>query len=108
MKRSATVFVLLALLALVPCAQCLAQAPAAATPPAGSVTAAAPASVADFLETLSSGAPGIEGQTPSPKPMSTFCTTNADCPIGWLCCYPCGIDDCNKICMHVKRCPLFV
>lgn len=38
---------------------------------------------------------------------STVCTSNADCPTGQLCCYPCGIDGCDRVCMTVsgRRCP---
>src|SRR5436305_14448103 len=48
------VLVLLALLALLPCAQLLAQAPPAAGPPAKSAAAPAPG-LAQFLATLSDG-----------------------------------------------------
>jgi hypothetical protein len=36
------------------------------------------------------------------------CTTSADCPQGELCCYPCGIPDCQNVCtMPVNgKCPL--
>jgi hypothetical protein len=39
----------------------------------------------------------------------TVCTTSADCPAGQLCCYPCGIDGCDWICMTPvrNRCPFF-
>jgi hypothetical protein len=105
------VFALLALLALIPCAQCMAQTPAA-MPLASSVAAATPASVADFLETLSNGqssAPGTGDQTPSPTLMATSCTTDTECPRGQLCCYPCGIEGCSKICMKPMNghCPFF-
>jgi hypothetical protein len=38
------------------------------------------------------------------------CTSNAQCPAGKLCCYPCGIDGCTNMCVTpVKgRCPLYV
>jgi hypothetical protein len=109
MKRSAIVLALFAILALVPCAQSLAQAPAApAVAPAP-----APASDADFLATLSNGqdaAPGVESLPAGPISLSTLCHSNADCPTGQLCCYPCGIPDCHNICMAPvnKRCPMFV
>ena len=106
--RSSTCFrtlLLMALCALFAVAASLAQTPQ--TP-----TAAAPQavpSVAEFLATLSSGpseTPATELLPPSPKLLSTTCTSNADCARGELCCYPCGIPDCNFVCMRVKRCPL--
>jgi hypothetical protein len=112
MKSFATVFVLLALV-LVPCAPCMAQTPQAAPPSASSLKATAPAPVADFLETLSSGqssAPATQDQMPSPKFLTTYCTSDDECPTGQLCCYPCGIDGCRNICMQPIKgeCPLFV
>jgi hypothetical protein len=65
--------------------------------------------VEDFLATLSasqSPAPGAQALSPSPKFLSTTCTTSADCLPNQKCCYPCGIPDCNWVCMTVKRCPL--
>ncbi|HEX9944830.1 MAG TPA: hypothetical protein VGG03_22705 [Thermoanaerobaculia bacterium] len=114
MKTSATVLVLLALLALVPCTQCVAQTPPAMPPASSVTTTTAPANVADFLATLSGGqsnAPGTEALPPSPKFLSrTVCTSNADCPSGQLCCYPCGIEGCNYVCMDPVKghCPWFV
>jgi hypothetical protein len=107
MKRSAIGLALFAILALVPCAQCLAQAPSAPAAPA-------PASDADFLATLASGqgdaTPGAESLPTGPRFLTTLCNSNADCPTGQLCCYPCGIPDCHNICMAPvnKRCPNFV
>jgi hypothetical protein len=66
MKRFAIAFVLLALAALVPPAQSLAQ--------------------------------------------TIYCTSDDDCPTGQLCCYPCGIDGCQNVCMTPWRggeCPVF-
>jgi len=103
MKSSATILVLLALLALIPCTEGMAQTlPAAVTPSAASTVTAptAPATVAEFLESLSSG----------PKLVSTLCNTDANCPTGQLCCYPCGIEGCHNVCMTPFRggeCPLF-
>jgi hypothetical protein len=97
------ILVLMALCALFAVAAGLAETPQA---PAAQVV---PVSVADFLATLSSGpseVPGTELLPPSPKLLSTICHTNADCARGQLCCYPCGIPDCNFVCMTVKRCPL--
>ena len=76
-------------------------------------TTAAPQAVptvAEFLATLSTAPGEIPGTgllPPSPKLASTICTSDADCPANWKCCYPCGIPDCNFVCMKVKRCPLF-
>jgi hypothetical protein len=115
MKNSATVLVLLALLALIPCSQATAQMPQAPVPAVAAVAAAAPSATApadnaEFLASLSTAA----AQTPSdlaPAPsFMTGCTSNAQCPTGTLCCYPCGIDGCTKQCITpIKgRCPLFV
>jgi hypothetical protein len=46
----------------------------------------------------------------TPQTLSvTYCTSNADCPTGQLCCYPCGIDGCQRTCMNPfkGRCPFF-
>ncbi len=98
------ILLLMALCALFAVAAGLAQAPQA---PAASQVA--PVSVADFLATLSTGpgeVPGTELLPPSPKFLSTICHTNADCGRGQLCCYPCGVPDCNFVCMKVNTCPL--
>jgi hypothetical protein len=88
MKRSATVLILSAVLALVLCTQCLAsQTPQ--TPQIPAVTS--PADLATFLASLSGGLSNTPGT-------ETFCTTDADCPTGEICCYPCGIDGCEKAC----------
>jgi hypothetical protein len=82
MKKS--VLVLLALLALLPLAQAMAQTPPAA--PAPVVDAA----TAQFLATLAGG----QTQAPSdltPAPLfKTGCNTSADCPTGQICCFLCG------------------
>jgi hypothetical protein len=100
MKICAMALVLFALLALVPCTASAAQPPV-------------PQSKADFLATLAApnGAPAVPDLLPAPSNMSTICHTNADCPRGQLCCYPCGIDGCpNYLCTTpIKgRCPLYV
>ena len=110
MKTSATVLVLLALLVFLPCAQSNAQTLPAPTP-APSVTAAAPAvpATADFLATLSGGQVSAPSDlTPAPAFM-TSCTSNAQCPAGTLCCYPCGIDGCTNMCITPVKghCPHF-
>jgi hypothetical protein len=106
MKTAKIVLVLLALLALIPCTQSMAQ-----TQPA---TAPAPANAADFLATLSAPADAPAGipatQTlPAPTFLSTSCTSSSQCPTGQLCCYPCGIDGCSNVCMNPVRghCPFF-
>jgi hypothetical protein len=92
------IFLLMALCALFAVAAGLAQAPQAAVTPQASVTMPQGApSVAQFLATLSGDASNTAGQ---------ICHTNADCGLNELCCYPCGIPDCNFICEKVKRCPL--
>jgi hypothetical protein len=61
---------------------------------------------AEFLATLAgdlSAVPGAEALPPSPTLRSTTCTSNADCPPDQLCCYPCGIPDCEFICMTPWR-----
>ena len=73
------VLVLLALLALLPFAQLLAQAPPAPT-----------SDVAQFLATLSSGpAQAPSAWVPAPS-FRASCTSNADCPASKLCCNVCG------------------
>jgi len=102
MKTSRIALVLLVMLALVPCARCLAQAAPAAP---------APGNVADFLATLSdpSDAPSTGALIPNPTLLSTTRTSSTDCPTGQLCCYPCGIDGCSRVCMVPMRghCPFF-
>ena len=105
MKRFATVLVLLTL-PLIPSAQCLVEPPAAAAP-GPSVTGAE-----DFLATLAAGqsaAPDLAGLLPAPTFLTT-CTDDSECPPGQLCCYPCGIDGCDFVCMvppRPHRCPFF-
>jgi hypothetical protein len=72
------VLALLALLALLPFAQAMAQ-----TQPAAQTTA-------QFLATLSAGpAQTPNDLTPAPSFM-TGCTSSAQCPTGQLCCNTCG------------------
>jgi hypothetical protein len=101
MKTFTKALVLLALFALALCAQGIAQTPAAAP---------VPASTAEFLATLSGAPSNAPSDLPSsPILLSTLCVTNADCPTGQLCCYPCGIDGCNRACTKPLRgrCPLY-
>jgi hypothetical protein len=103
MKTFTKPLVLLTLFALALCAQGIAQTPAAAP---------VPSSTADFLATLSggqSGAPATEALPPSPTFLSTTCTSSAQCPSGQLCCYPCGIDGCSRVCTTPMRghCPFY-
>jgi hypothetical protein len=100
------VLVLLALLALVPFAQAMAQTPPAA--PAPVVDAA----TAQFLATLASP----QAQAPSdltPAPLFTSgCGTGPACPTSKLCCNVCGADpgdpsSCLRCVTPVRgRCPL--
>ncbi len=101
MKKS--VLVLLALLALAPCAQLMAQPSAAPVP-----------DVEQFLTTLSSGQTPTPGDTvPSPS-FAANCTSNSDCPTGQLCCNLCGKppdegSSCRYCTTPVRgRCPLVV
>lgn len=92
------IFLLMALCALFAVAPGLAQAPQAAVTSQASVAMPQVVpSVAQFLATLSGGSSDTVGQ---------ICHTKADCGPNELCCYPCGIPDCNFICEKVKRCPL--
>ena len=47
--------------------------------------------------------------TPRPVFAATVCTSSTQCPKNQLCCYPCGIDGCDRICMDTRngRCPFF-
>jgi hypothetical protein len=97
------ILLLLALCAL------FAVAALAETPQAPMAAAQPVPSVAQFLATLSAGpgeAPSTQLLPPSPKLLSTICHTDADCGPNELCCYPCGVPDCNFVCEKVKRCPL--
>lgn len=85
------VFVLLALLFLLPFAQSMAQTPPAAAPASPPAAIPAPdAATQQFLATLS----GQQAQTPNdltPTPdFMTGCTSNYECPTGQICCYLCG------------------
>jgi hypothetical protein len=104
MKKS--VLVLLALLALIPFAQVLAQTPQAAPAP---VTDAA---TAQFLATLAGGqAQAPSDLTPAPTFM-TGCGNGPACPTGQLCCFLCGNppDDGTSClgCYQGTRCPRIV
>ena len=100
MKSFATVLVLLAVLALVPGAPCTAETSPAAAPSVSSTD--------EFLASLAAE-PEAEALPPAPTFLSTVCTSHSDCPAGQLCCYPCGIDGCDFVCMTVsgRRCPFF-
>jgi hypothetical protein len=96
-----TVFVLLALLALIPFAQLTAQTPAPAS------------DTAQFLATLSGG----QAQAPSdlvPAPsFMTSCTSSSQCPTGQLCCNVCGNPPDGGSCLGCVtpvrgHCPRFV
>jgi len=95
--RTPRILLLMALCALFAVAAGLAQTPQTV-----------PLTTTEFLATLASPSdlPATELLPPAPKFLSTTCQTSADCARGELCCYPCGIPDCNFVCMRVKRCPL--
>lgn len=105
MKTSATVLVLLALLALIPCSQATAQMQPVAGPSVASVVP----DTAEFLASLSTAPAQTPGDLAPAPSFMTGCTSNAQCPTGKLCCYPCGIDGCTNQCLTpIKgRCPLF-
>lgn len=97
------VFVLLALLALIPFAQAMAQTPAAP---------ATDAATAQFLATLAGGQTQAPSDlTPTPTFM-TGCGNGPACPTGQLCCFMCGADigdpnSCLQCVTPIKgRCPL--
>jgi len=95
---------LMALCTLFAATAVLAQAPQPTAAPQTVPT------VSEFLATLSDNPGDVPGTgnllPPSPKNLSTICHSNSDCGPHELCCYPCGIPDCNFVCMRVKRCPL--
>jgi len=107
------VLVLLALLALIPFAQLMAETPPVAVPPANCAAAPAP-DASQFLATLSGGqAQAPNDLVPAPSFM-TGCTDNSQCPTGQLCCNVCGNppDDggsCKACVTPVRgRCPIVV
>jgi len=105
MKKS--ILVLLALLALAPFAQLLAQTPPLAVPPAHSTAAPAP-DATQFLATLPGG-----DSVPAPA-FLTSCTSSSQCPAGELCCNVCGNPpwqggSCMACVTPIRgRCPLVV
>jgi hypothetical protein len=104
MRQCLRILFLMSLCALFAVAVGLAQTPQ----PAASAPQPVP-TVAQFLTTLSATPGDIPGAglLPSPKLATTTCTTNADCPTGELCCYPCGRFGCDFVCMAVTTCPHF-
>lgn len=103
MRQHLRVLLLMALCTLLAVTAGLAQTPKTTAAPQAVPT------VAEFLATLSAtpGEAPSDGLIPSPKLASTTCTSDADCATNEKCCYPCGIPDCNFVCMKVKRCPLY-
>ena len=97
MKTSSAVLVLLALLLLIPCTQALAATQPAPTPALAALATPAPVlAKADFLASLAA------------DPAGKTCTSNAQCPAGQLCCYPCGRFGCTDVCTVVPpggQCP---
>jgi hypothetical protein len=105
MKRSATVFALLALLTVILPIQSMAQ-----TPPAPTSLPSVDEFLGNLSNSLSTASATVVGnQVPSPTPMATSCTSSSNCPSGQLCCYPCGIDGCTRVCMKPMNghCPFF-
>ena len=99
------ILVLLAVLALAPFGQALAQTQPAAPAPA------IDAATAQFLATLA----GPQAQAPSdltPAPLfKASCSSNADCPASQLCCNLCGNTPDGNPCLSCTkplngRCPL--
>lgn len=111
MKNFATVLVLLALVSLAPLTGAETQSAAASS--AGALAAAAlAADTAEFLAELAgdpSALPGALDLASGPASPWETCTSHSDCPAGQLCCYPCGIDGCDFVCMTPVRgrCPMF-
>jgi hypothetical protein len=113
------VLVLLALLALIPFAQLMAQAPPVAPSPAKGAEAPSPdvAQTPDLAPLLVSPA-GEQTETPSdlvPESSYLLCTSTEECPTGELCCNVCGAlpfgdpSSCMRCVEPVrKRCPLVV
>jgi len=95
--RTPRILLLMALCALFAVAAGLAQ-----------TSQTAPLTTAEFLATLASPSdlPATELLPPAPRLLSTTCHTSADCRRGELCCYPCGVPDCDFVCMKVNTCPL--
>jgi hypothetical protein len=113
MKTSATVLAVLALLLLIPCTQALAQTqPLPQASAVAAIATAAPqapvVAQADFLASLAAD-PARTARDLTPVPSFVAgCTTNAQCPPGQLCCYPCGRFGCTNVCTVVPpggQCP---
>jgi len=108
------VLVLLALIALIPFAQSMAQTQPVAVPAANPAAAPATDAAAQFLATLAGG----QNQTPNdlaPAPsFMTGCTSSSQCPTGQLCCNVCGNPPadggtCRACTTPIRgRCPLVV
>ena len=106
MRSSLSVLVSLSLVALVLGVPCVAQTSSPA-PLSAIATPPAPPSASAFLSTLSGDAGPL-----SPASVSSIpCNSDDECPTGQLCCYPCGIEGCQNICMtpwkKTGECPLF-
>jgi hypothetical protein len=106
MKTSSTVLAVLVLLVLIACTQAVAQTAPTAQAPA---PAASPATAA-FLASLSVDPATAPGNLAPAPVFKTGCTSNDQCPTGQICCYPCGIEGCENVCMTPWRggeCPAF-
>jgi hypothetical protein len=104
------VLVLLALLAVLPFAQVMAQTPVVPAAP----TAAPALDASQFLATLADGQTQTSNDlAPAPSFMAG-CTSSAQCPTGQLCCNVCGAQPLSAgTCMACVtpfrgRCPLVV
>ncbi len=100
------ILVLLALLALAPFTQLMAQAPPVAVPTAKDAAAPAP-DVAQFLATLSGG----QTQTPSdlvpaPSFMTDGCTSDSQCPPPTRCCPYWGPPKICRAVGYAAQCPI--
>lgn len=50
--------------------------------------------------TLGCGASAAPPATPVAE--GRACTLDTDCAPGLACCYPCGVEGCENVCMHVE------
>ena len=68
-----------------------------------------PLLLASLFALLTIAAGNAQAPAATPQLLSTTCTSDTDCPTGQKCCYPCGIDGCDFVCMTVtrNRCPFF-
>jgi|GEM_PF-846022 len=107
------VLVLLALLALIPFTQLMAQEPPPAQLPAQEMAAPAPDGT-QCVATPSDEQAQVPSDLVSDSLSGTVCSSNSECPTGQLCCNICGaLPFDGSSCMRcvqpfMKRCPLVV